>query len=236
MIVKYLVVSACFANSEGAKFYNQLIEKYKNLDAYEDEGTAVYYIGKTRQTLRFKTKYRSPNLIRFEFIKHHPHKTLNSIKDSYVILCDGKQNYLIQNEEIREQESVQRAFSRVTGISSGVAPIIPSLLIDEGLGAGIHRLQKPKHMGDQEIGGERCIHLKALRNSGTEIDIWVSKRELLIRKIITRDVEIVFASININGDVQNDDFKYPFSADNAYEISFDFMECSERRLGSVRLE
>lgn len=192
-----LITSASFAEEKGEELYKKLIERYQSLSSYQDEGETVYYLQegkKSKQTIKFKTHYSDPNLVRFEFLKHDPN--FKFMKSRHVIWFDGKKSYSAWDKEVEEVEYMRLAFAGATGISMGTAPKIPSLLLDYGIGAGIHRLEYPKLVGTEEFDGRQCFHLKA---SG--INLWVSKDDLLIRKIDDDGTEIHLKSIIIDEEI-----------------------------------
>ena len=195
------------ADEEGAKLYQQLIDRYQGLTSYQDEGTAVYYVGekKSKQTILFKTHFRDPYQVRFEFITHHPYEPLSHIKTKHVIWHDEGKCYSARNGEVEAEPYFGTMIAGATGISAGVAPIVPVLLMNQGQWVE----GDPVLVGEKEIDGRSCHHLRLQLNQEYKLlmNFWISKEDMLIRRIEMDGTEINYESIIINDELPKSIFQ-----------------------------
>ena len=205
LLIACALIPTTFADEAGAKLYQQLIGRYQGLTSYQDEGTAVSYLGekKSKQTLLFKTHFHDPYQLRFEFITYHPYGPLNHIKTKHVILHNEGACYSVRNEEVEEETSLGMMIAGATGISDGVALIVPTLLMNQGQWVG----KDPVLTGEEEIDGRLCHHLQINIWNGMVWNIWISKDDILIRRIEEDGTEINYNLVTINEEMPKSVFQ-----------------------------
>ncbi len=207
VVAVFVAISLCSISmardDRGQEVYNKIINKYVKFSTYSDHGFLSYISNNKRRTITFSTEYTEPNILRIEYVMS-PYEGLINCTIATVVCFDGKKAYLSRNNVVQEFPSIQRAIGASTGTSMGITSTIPSLLLGGGVGAGIHRLQEPRRLDDQEIRGKKCYHLQANRYNGRVVDIWASIDDLLVRKVKTGNKEILYESIRVDAGAERD--------------------------------
>lgn len=184
---------------DGAAVYARMLEAYGGLESYADEGAGTHSLPGSEQTILFKTFFARPDRLRFEFLTHHPYPLLRHITTSHEITFDGTAVHSFWNGEAWEARSLDAALAGATGISGGIAPLVPSLLLPQELAGGIRHLTRVRLAGMEEVEGVPCYRLVGTRGTGHEITLFVSREDLLIRKaLLAGDREIRYTRITVN--------------------------------------
>lgn len=165
-------------------------EVYANCSSYRDEGvvTTVFIHGPRpfeRRTRRqpFRTRFVRPNLWRFEYWNEEVGP--RSEWRHYVIWTDdrGHHSWWTLRPENIEDLSIDRLFAGATGISSGAARTVPSLLqpSDKPSLADGFVLE-----GEEDLVDHKCFRL--IRHVGEHrgATMWVDCESLLIRRLFSR--------------------------------------------------
>jgi hypothetical protein len=77
------------------------------------------------------------------------------------------------------------AVASATGVSSGSALTIPSLLMpDLALGWTVADIDEPEFIGEESIGSVRCAHVRGV-DRGSSVSLWIGVADLLLRRIFT---------------------------------------------------
>ena len=161
-------------SSEARQIINRMAEAYANCGTYRDHGTVetVFFPlrkGKWTETLRFRTALVRPDHFRFEFVED---------SDRYVVHSDptGVRTWWDVMDAVEEEESLEFALAGATGISSGSAHTIPSLLLNE-----------TNSFSDARLDGVPCYRVEGKNQQGDVESLWIDKATHLVRRIDTGD-------------------------------------------------
>ena len=188
------------------------VEVYAKCKSYKDSGyVRTVFLNKDGTTKFitkkvFKTAFIRPAKFRFEYAE----KKADELQNKYIIWKDGKNIksfWEIKGEET--PKSLSMAIAGATGISSGTAHNIPTLLISEVRGRKITNMKNPIILKEgKDDNGKLCYLIKAEKKQKNETFIlWVQKETFLITKIETttifdkfdtESVTIYQPQININ--------------------------------------
>jgi outer membrane lipoprotein-sorting protein len=156
--------------------------QYANASSYQDTGVVLE--GTSREpVLQFKTYFVRPQLFRFEWTDRSP---VNSEEQFNVVWSDGKQTqryYSWDDSPVEKEEDIGFGIAGATGISRGAAHTVPSLLMEEVGGLRLTELTKLSLAGEETLAGEDCYIVRGFNRDGTPTDMWISKRDFLLRQL-----------------------------------------------------
>jgi outer membrane lipoprotein-sorting protein len=161
----------------------RMTQRYGTVSSYEDIGVVVNTTerdsGGSIEKKPFKIFFTRPNLFRFEWIDYFPWKEGRL----YMIWSNGKGAFSYsQPDEYEQEESLEMAIAGATGISSGAAYTIPTMLTDDASGFTFSDLEKLTLVNEEIFEGELCYHLRGFDRSKELHDLWISKKNYLLRK------------------------------------------------------
>jgi outer membrane lipoprotein-sorting protein len=192
-------------------------EKYAAFRFYRDEGSVITTYddatGGRIEKMPFKLFFKRPNRFRFEWVDYYLWKNGKTT----VVWCNGKDTFLYEQPDIHEKkESLESGIATVTGVSDGAAYNIPRLLLPNINGWTFTDLKKPTMLRGEVFEGDFCYRIKGLDESGNVNEIWISKRDFLVRKIRTQSAftdfstieEEVHRHIRVNQPIPEENFNY----------------------------
>lgn len=170
-------------NSDPKAILVKMSHRYGTFSSYEDVGIVVSTIDRATggdiEKKPFKTFFARPRLFRFEWIDYFPWKDGRL----YVIWSNGRAAFSYsQPDRYEEKESLELAIAGATGISRGAAYTIPTMLMNDRSGFTFTDLNNPKLANEEMFEGELCYHVTGRHSSGALYDLWISKRDYLLRK------------------------------------------------------
>ena len=184
---------------------SQLSKAYQSVDSYSDTGLmeTIWQPGEEDESttqLSFSTHFKRPNLFRFEWCRFSRHSDLpNQVS---VIWCDGKQAYSKYSfDDKPRKEKLNLVVAGATGVSSGTAHQILSLLIDEVGGRKISGWSDVVIAGTEEIDGEDCYRLQ---RKVRDTNVWVSKLRSVILRI---EEDYIVDPVNTSDELKRNRFK-----------------------------
>lgn len=158
---------------------------YRSFESYSDTGCMEEFwdpdTDDARVTaLRFSTHFKRPNFFRFEWRNYSDCSELPD--DVNVIWSDGKKSYrkYRYDEKPKRDSDLSMAVAGATGVSSGTAHSISSLLIEDVGGFTLTNLENPTCTGSGFIGDEECHQIHSVKRNN---DIWISKQRSIILRI-----------------------------------------------------
>ena len=170
----------------------KMAETYAGLRSYQDKGSVRYDILGAQQEVTFKTAFVRPNRFRFEWTSHHPFAPLRFVKTRSVVRSDGATAYTwnkfyLKDATERQDESLSMAVAGATGVSSGSAHTIATLLIPDlwkegSFGSSVAELGSPNVAGMETIDGVDCFRISGTRR-GERTDLWIGRNDYLLRKM-----------------------------------------------------
>ena len=198
LLVLTLGVLSSYAQKDGSSLHKQVKNAYASLDTYQDEGVTTVSNSNKTVTIPFRNLSIKPSKVRFEFVLSHPYFPLSFIKTRYAVWCNGTNFYFTRSDKTEKRSSIYGAWGGVHGISRGTSPHISSFLLQRPLGSGVYKGKAWTIVGADRVRGEDCIHVAVKQWKGGDVQVWVSKKDYLIRKIIDDDTLIEYVSILIN--------------------------------------
>ena len=109
--------------------------KYAGMRCYQDRGMVLTtFAGALHANeVSFATYFRRPNYFRFEWSTHHPYEGLRHIRTHRVLwsIKKGVFLYSSRTDSIEQKKSISLAIAGATGVSSGSAQRVLSLLMPE---------------------------------------------------------------------------------------------------------
>ena len=165
---------------------DQMAEKYSRLVSYQDEGlvkiTFDEETGGRIEKLPFKTSFKRPNLVRFEWTDYF----LTKLGKKRVVWSNGKESFTYwEPDRYEKEENVGRAIAGATGISSGSAhTVLRMLLGDEEIGGFTWTdLNNTSVLEETMFEEVLCYHIKGTHPHGEVYELWIGKSDLLLRKV-----------------------------------------------------
>ena len=216
-------VEAQQAKASAKTILNRMAQSYARYRSYQDEGLVITTYdeptGGRIEKLPFKTHFKRPNLLRFEWIDYSPWKEGRT----YIIWSNGKESFTYwQPDRYEKAEDLGMAIAGATGISRGSAQTVSRLLLgDEGIGFSVGELDTPSLVSEEMFGGALCYRIKGKDSQGGWDELWIGKKDLLLRKVREETKypdyvaiqEETHQNIRINEPIASDvfDFKPPIA-------------------------
>ncbi len=175
-------------------------EAYKKLDAYQDEGTSITKFEKSSldQTneLHFTTAYSKAGKFRFEFWE----PSRFGGESRMVVWKDGNvvKSWWTVNPVVESHESLGSAISGATGVSSGTAYLVPSVLMKEAAwksctwtcSKDTYRIQDGIEGGNsffrvQHLTSTKAEKIFGVDSPGTKgkVTYWISKDKYMLFRV-----------------------------------------------------
>jgi len=164
-------------------------ERYAAISSYQDSGV-VETIGGASLPARstdifFKTYFTRPRKLRFEWTDYSP---LSSVGRN-IVWSDGVKTfgfYSFEPDKIETKESLELGIAGATGVSRGSAHTVPNLLTNEIGGFSLAELTKLTLKGQEQFEGEDCFVLEGYHPNGEAWQLWIGKKDFLLRKLRTK--------------------------------------------------
>jgi len=190
-----LLNTASFSSTEAEIHLSKMLEKYKSFNSYEDSGTSLTkYIktnGKTRNTeLTFTTKYNKNNSLHFQWLKlpselekkiHTLEKNPNPLKPKTNTIWKNKTGIYSKYSFSRKNKepNLSSALSGATGVSGGLAWLVPRFLSSE--------ISCPVNLSANKSKlitiNPNTIIIKQNYSSGTIRKLHIDRKSYLLNKI-----------------------------------------------------
>ncbi len=195
----------------------KMAAQYANASSYQDIGVVEDVKGEgggQRETvIKFKTFFARPHFFRFEWTDR---SIVTSEERLNVIWNDGKQTYSYYSwgdAGVEKKEDLSLGIAGATGISRGAAHVIPALLMEEVSGFRLTETKNVSLLGEEKFEGEDCYIVRGYHPHNFPIDMWISKRDFLLRKVKepnddgTYEIDIR-RDIKLNGKIPAERFNY----------------------------
>lgn len=188
---------------EPAAIIERLLERYRELESYQDSGVAKTVFFKNEQVDRvverpFKTAWVRPDRFRFEYSEK---LLMGRANHRYIVWMHGddvQSQWTLKGAPRREQ-GLLRAIAGATGVSGGSAHLVSSMLIPETLGTGvIGQLETMKRIADGELGERRCYRITGELEQST-YTVWIDREEPILRRV---DVAKTFESFRTETEIR----------------------------------
>jgi hypothetical protein len=175
--------------SPAEELMDQVVETYRTLTAYHDEGVVLSYWKHTPAPgeLHFKTDFRKPGDFRFEWVLHHPYPELRDVESQHVVWSNrhGTFSYWDQRPKISKASSLGSAIQGSTGVSQGAITTIPGLIVGrDRVIWSVEDVHDLSLLEPAEFEGIPCVRLRGILGDA-RVEIWIGRDDFLIRRIIT---------------------------------------------------
>lgn len=200
---------------------------YAALTAYQDVGVVERVRSEplaTRSTqIYFKTSFSRPRKLRFEWTDF----SFVSASGRNILWSDGEKtrSFYSYDSAVRTNESVGRGIASATGVSRSSAHTITRLLALETAGFSILDLKGTELRDQQEFEGEECYVLEGFHPNGDRWQLWVAKKDYLLRKLRqpVRDGfdEEIHREIRINGSIPDEVYHPKISTDGRLTLEIE---------------
>jgi hypothetical protein len=182
---------------------------YANVTAYQDSGVVLTHDPAKAEPdeIVFQTLFLRPDLLRFDWIRHHPYPPLRHIKTSSSIWPDGQGSHLMSTGTGSPRTvSLNLAVAGATGVSRGSSHHIPRLLTPAITGFSLMDLADVTLRGEEVFEGVRCHWLEGKHPRGGVYQLYVSQDDYFIRRLVRTTsgmspTEEIHRNIRINSDV-----------------------------------
>ena len=170
--------------SNAKSILDNMFKAYSRLSSYQDEGIVIETrdepTGGTIEKMPFKTSFRRPNMFRFEWTDYG----ITKLGRTHIVWSNGKEAFTYWEPDRYEKEkSLGLAVAGASGVSSGTAWTVSSLLLPEEIsGATWKKQEKVSLAGEEVVDGVSSYHLKAVFGDGP-LELWVGKTDFLVRKL-----------------------------------------------------
>ncbi|MFX1538540.1 MAG: hypothetical protein ACFFDI_30480 [Promethearchaeota archaeon] len=185
-------LSADETDISASDILSQVENNYSSLKSYKDKGS----VETSTHSTDFETYYVSPNLFLFKWITHmhlYSPKTLKKeLRSRYYAVWSNNtgaySHYRYRSDSsdgLEKEENLGMAVAGATGISSGAAHKISSLMIKGVGGWKVTNLESLSLSGDKVVNGTNCYHIagKHPKNSKSNYELWIDKNDFLIKQI-----------------------------------------------------
>ena len=203
----YLVAILLFLGANGSGqnrlltpkvIVKRMATQYAFLNAYQDNGS-VDIVDEARASRRtdvlFRTYFARPSGFRFEWTNIYP-MNLPSLES--MIWCDRRNCHTAsrgtgQQAELEDEEDLDSAVERALGTSRQSVHTIPILLMPTVIsGFAVTELSNLALVREEQFEGDDCYLVRGRGPEEQFWDIWIGKRDFLLRKVRTKHIDGVF--------------------------------------------
>lgn len=164
----------------------KMAARYAHASSYQDTGVVMDVkgdaAGHSETVIKFKTYFVRPHFFRFEWTDR---SAVTSEERLNVVWNDGKQTYRYYSWDdptVEKEEDIDLGVAGAAGISRGSAHTVPALLMEGVGGFRLTELTQLSVLGEEKFEGEDCYIVRGYHPFNFPIDMWVSKRDFLLRK------------------------------------------------------
>jgi hypothetical protein len=180
--------------SSSSALLRRILQTNASLRRYADRGSVRELFGGRRVAVTFRTAFRRPAWLRFEFQSPHPYKPLASSISRSVVGSDSLGPYFWSSHygnspTLEREESLLMAVAGATGISRGSAHNIATLLLPHTGPSTLSRLRRVRTLPSCVVGGTYCIGISGQHPVGGQVRAYFGARDLLLRKVLHRQLK-----------------------------------------------
>ncbi|MBC8051647.1 MAG: DUF2092 domain-containing protein [Sphingobacteriaceae bacterium] len=190
----FLFATPVFSNSLSAergdttaavKIFDQSRKAYSRLKMYLDSGKLVKSFYNTEKphtaTYAFKTAYLINGQFNFDCYEVGKSNSLYTINRS----ANTVQTWWGISNEVKAEETLDKALQKVSGACSSSSVLIPSLLLRTDFKTDTYNgIKNPALVGSESVNGVNCYKITGKAGKGaTDFSLWISKEDFFIRKI-----------------------------------------------------
>jgi outer membrane lipoprotein-sorting protein len=173
----------------------KMAERYAALSSYQDSGVVQTVtegpLARRGTDIGFKTHFTRPNKLRFEWLDYSSVSTA----EKNAVWSDGTKSFSYYSwtpDVVEMKENLSLALAGATGISRGSAHTVPQLLMEEIGGFSLTELTTLTLKKREVFEGEDCYVIEGFHPNGKAWQLWISTRDLLLRKFRSPSLEDEF--------------------------------------------
>lgn len=156
---------------------------YATCKSYTDEGTAItsFVNSGEQNVVSFSTRFLRPQGLRFEYRAN----SMGVMQDHMVVCWTGAnaQSWWSLRGALEEMP-LAAALAAATGVSGGVAHLVPGLLMPQ-LGVGsVLKLEHARLSGESMDEGVECVVVEGSSPGRGPVVLWLDRLTFLVRKLV----------------------------------------------------
>jgi hypothetical protein len=172
--------------------------RYAKATSYQDVGrveTKYFRSGvNNEETILFKTYFIRPRFFRVEWSSAGAH----SFKERNAVVCDNNRTVVYSSrDKFETMDDLSLGIAYATGISSGAAHTISSLLIENTSDFRILDLANIVVTGTDVFEGIECFVITGRHPLGDKFELWVGRNDYLLRKLRTEHRFDTFSTVTM---------------------------------------
>ncbi|GAB2622625.1 hypothetical protein GCM10027035_18040 [Emticicia sediminis] len=190
LVILLFLLNSCFSHAQTIEeIFQNCEDTYEKTEFYLDSGKVVQEFYENSHPFEnaklFKTAFSKKGMFSFEYYEVGKSNSL------YTIVCDSSlstKSWWGIIDKIETEKSIEEHLSAARGVSSQTSTYIPELLYPNKniLGVSIFKnLTNQTLQTSENVNGSSCFKISGQELDGSEITIWISKSNFLIKKIIT---------------------------------------------------
>lgn len=175
---------------------------YATCRSYVDEGTSITTFTDSghQAVVSFSTRYARQGLFRFEYRANN----MGLMEDHLVVVSrQGSASLWWSVHGNREDVSLPDALASATGVSGGVAHVVPRLLMPEVVtGQSVLDLEGVRHAGEAMDDGVECAVLEGVLPRRGPVVLWLDRARFLLRKVVQPPLPIAVGAGEMEAELQ----------------------------------
>lgn len=207
----------------------RMAQAYAACSSYEDSGIVITtFDEETKGRIvkkPFKLRFKRPDRFRFEWTEYDASATGRL----FVVWSNQAGTFTYwEPDRYEKNRSLRSGIAGATGVSSRAVRTIPELLIPDLVGWRITELRKPVRLSDEIFEGELCYHIRGSHPDGEPYEVWIGKKDYLLRKMrlwstfpnFSTIRDEIHRGIKINQPIPDDrlEFKPPIALNDPKEL------------------
>jgi len=172
-------------------YLREVVRRYRELLSYSDTGMSYRPHCRRDRLCTFETDYSRPADFRFHFESPHPYRPLRHLTTQTTVGIRNAKPYFVTryyqgDGRAETPEDLDLAIAGATGISSGTAHTIASLLFPEVSGFSLLDLRRIRFRRSRVVDGVRCVAVSGLHPyGGGRYTAWFGEQDFLLRRLLT---------------------------------------------------
>ena len=172
-------------------YLQEVVRRYRELPSYSDTGKSHRPHCQRERLCVFETDYMRPADFRFHFESPHPYPPLKHLTTQTTVGIKNARPYFViryyqGDVKAETPEDLDLAIAGATGISSGTAHNIASLLFSEVTGFSLLDLRRIRFRRTRVVDGVRCVAISGLHPyGGGRYTAWFGEQDFLLRRLLT---------------------------------------------------
>jgi outer membrane lipoprotein-sorting protein len=215
LLVIATTVSGQSIELNGEQVVARMAKQYADAKSYQDTGIVQTVSdepnGQVEEIVAFKTYFVRPKQFRFEWM----YKPKYLEPDFHIVWSDGNNTFRFgEPARVETVENLSRGIAGETGSSRGSAHTVAVMLDEEVSGFRATEMKNISLLREEQFEGENCFVVRGFHPFGFPIDLWISKKDFLLRKVSEKDDDTkswqveIRRNVRINEPIGNEMFHF----------------------------